>query len=193
VQKTDERDTLGFISVNVDPKAQPLRERLILDVAIDENLILNVTAQSTVMGDSDRAEFHELEFGLAIDAVGDDRLSEGDGDDLDSADNFEPGSVLLRANVSHRETDQSAIPGELMRELNPHYFDLRNRPPAVQDYEKLVYQPCSACGAGPVRMRAITVGSDDWSAGEWRAPWVNATLRRRSQHPSLCIGEWVAG
>jgi molecular chaperone DnaK len=145
VQKTDERDTLGFISVNVDAQAQPLRERLVLDVAIDENLILSVTAASTVRGDSDRAEFHELEFGLAIDAVGDDRLSEGDGDEVDSADSLEPGSVLLRANVFHRQTDQSVIPGELMRELNPHYFDLRNRPPAVQDYEKLVYQPCSAC------------------------------------------------
>lgn len=145
VQKTDERDTLGFISVNVDRKTEPLRERLVLKVAVDENLILSVAAESTVMGNTDRAEFHELEFGLAIDAMGEDSVLENHGDESDPADRLATGSVLLRPNVFHRDTDQSVIPGELMREMNPHYFDLRNCPPAIQDYEKLVYQPCSAC------------------------------------------------
>lgn len=162
VQKTDERDTLGFISVNVDRKTQPLRERLILKVAIDENLILSIAAESTVMDDTDRAEFHELEFGLAIDAMGEDSVLENHGNELDPVDSLATGSVLLRPNVFHRDTDKSVIPGELMREMNPHYFDLRNRPPAIQDYEKLVYQPCSACRqvrCECARLRAGATGS----------------------------------
>lgn len=146
VQVNDERDVLSVLSVGVDSGAQPLRERILLDVAIDQDLVLKVGVRSSVAQCSDDVEIHSLEFGLALPNVGKD--DEGLLDEEKETTTLRKtvkGSITLRSNVSNMNSDFTLVPGELMRQIDPYYFDLRRSPPAIQDYEKLYYQPCSYC------------------------------------------------
>jgi hypothetical protein len=65
-QKTDERISHGTLIVGVDPSAQPLLERLEMNVEIDHDLVVRVDVSSSLFGDSDRFEIHDLEFGIGL-------------------------------------------------------------------------------------------------------------------------------
>lgn len=145
VQLTDDRDVLGLMSVSVDSKQRPLIERLLLDVSVDENLILHASAKSTIAGESDFLEIHNLEFGLNVGPVG-----EGGPDKLQESERQHnkgnvPGTIQLRPNVAISNLDVSTVPGEVWYRWDEVYFDRRNNPPKEQDFEKTMYQPCSAC------------------------------------------------
>lgn len=145
IQKTDSRDTLNSISIKVDEKAEPLFERIELQINIDENLILNANAKSLIKGDEDSIEIHNLEFGLSLPAL------------KKNSDEYEQiklnhdeighvtGSISLRSNITDTQSN-ALVPGELLYKHNPYYFDRRNIKPEIQEYEKLYYQPCSNCG-----------------------------------------------
>lgn len=146
VQATDERHLLGLMAVAVDARQPPLLERLLLDIVIDENLVLSATASSTITGQSDSLEMHNLEFGLNI---GPDPSS-ADPENLDEEHRavsveHQLGMLQVRPNITRHATDLKSVPGETLYKWNPHYFDLRNAPPREQDFEKTMYQPCSAC------------------------------------------------
>lgn len=146
VQVTDDRDLLGMLSVNVDPRQRPLIERLLLDVGIDENLVLHAQAKSTIVGKTDALELHNLEFGLHVGPVG----ANEDAQKLDEAGASGPmakelGAVQLRSNIAVSATDVSTVPGEVWYKWDRVYFDRRQNPPYDQDFEKAMYQPCSAC------------------------------------------------
>ena len=66
VMPNEPRVHVENISVNVDRKARPFRERLELDVRITDDLILEAHARSLNVRDQDRREVHNLEFGLAF-------------------------------------------------------------------------------------------------------------------------------
>jgi molecular chaperone DnaK len=146
VQVTDERSLLGLLAVEVDSRQRPLLERLLLDVAIDENLVLSATASSTIAGKSDSMEFHNLEFGLHVGSApppdGDKKLD----DQKPAASGArEVGAIQVRSNIATHARDLRSVPGEILYRWNPHYFEFRNAPPQEQDFEKVMYQPCSAC------------------------------------------------
>ncbi|UBM09987.1 Hsp70 family protein [Cupriavidus metallidurans] len=146
VQVTDERSLLGLLAVGVDSRQPPLLERLLLDVSIDENLVLSAAASSTIAEKSDSLELHNLEFGLS---VGSEPPLEGE-QELDDEEpaapaEREPGAIQVRSNIATRANDLRSVPGEILYKWNRHYFDLRNSPPREQDFEKTIYQPCSAC------------------------------------------------
>lgn len=146
VQVTDERSLLGLLAVGVDSRQPPLLERLLLDVSIDENLVLSAAASSTIAEKSDSLELHNLEFGLS---VGSEPPVEGE-QELDDEEpaapaEREPGAIQVRSNIATRANDLRSVPGEILYKWNRHYFDLRNSPPREQDFEKTIYQPCSAC------------------------------------------------
>lgn len=146
VQVTDERDFLGMLSVGVDARQRPLIERLLLDVSIDENLVLHANAKSTIAGKSDSLELHNLEFGLNVGpSNSEDDMSKLDGEKEVNADLREVGAIQLRSNISVHATDITKVPGEVLYKWEPLYFDVRSKPPYEQEYEKLMYQPCSAC------------------------------------------------
>ncbi|MEX3944816.1 Hsp70 family protein [Paraburkholderia sp. BR10937] len=146
VQATDERSLLGLLAVDVDTSKPPLLERLLLDVAIDENLVLSATASSTIAGKSDSLELHNLEFGLHVGSEpGADGTQKLDEDEPAASSKHEIGAVQVRSNIATRANDLRSVPGEILYKTNPHYFDLRNSPPREQDFEKTIYQPCSAC------------------------------------------------
>lgn len=147
VLPNEPRVHLENISVKVDHKARPFRERLELDVRITDDLVLEAHARSLNAKDQDKREVHNLEFGLAFPDSGGGDTS---GDDVDAGrradiDGHETGGLSVRANVADRE-DLGLVPGEYLYEVHPHYFDARGNPPEVQVHEKLYYTPCAICG-----------------------------------------------
>lgn len=140
------RTHLENVTVKVDARAKPFHERLELDVCITDDLILDAHARSLNLKDQDRREIHNLEFGLAfpgpyrkgkLESVDDERVA---GQEPKSE-----GALSVRANVADRP-DLSLVPGELLYQYDPHYFDVRRDPPKYQDHERLYYVPCSFCG-----------------------------------------------
>lgn len=142
----DARIHLENVTVRVDSKARPFRERLELDVRINDDLILDAHARSLNIKDEDRKEVHNLEFGLSFPT----RDRTGQSDQFDDREDSE-GSAHIRASLSVRANvgateDDRLVPGELLYQYNPAYFDLRERPPQFQDDERLYYRPCAICG-----------------------------------------------
>src|SRR5690349_4647575 len=116
------RTHLENVTVHVDAKAQPFRERLELEVHINDDLILEAHARSLNLKDEDRREIHNLEFGLAFPTSSAEggEISDGNG----CADERPgKGTLSLRANVAGTE-DPGLVPGELLYEYDPHYFDV---------------------------------------------------------------------
>ncbi len=146
VQLSDPRDPIACATVNVDRRAQPFRERLELEVAIDHDLILRATARSLNAKDEQAVEVHALEFGLPVPLAG--QPSAGPEGDIPTAQDgaeHRPGDLVVRENVAH-EKDESLVPGELLATYKPSYFDRASRPPQEQVDERLYYEPCAVCG-----------------------------------------------
>jgi hypothetical protein len=146
VLPNDMRRPLANLVVQVDRKAAPFRERLSLDVAIDENLIFKATARSLNQGGVAEAEVHDLEFALALPTgkrgwLGEDSFP----DTAESGAHNEPGSLVMRSNIAAHE-DPKLVPGEVLYRFDQTYFDLRHDPPQLQVDELLYYAPCSICG-----------------------------------------------
>lgn len=64
------RIPLETLAVKVDRRARPFRERVELDLRINDDLILEAHARSLEVKDEDRREIHDLEFGLSFPIVG---------------------------------------------------------------------------------------------------------------------------
>ncbi|MEI8360459.1 MAG: Hsp70 family protein, partial [Deltaproteobacteria bacterium] len=144
-QSSDTRHPLGSIVVAVDSNARPFRERLELELRIDDDMILHASAWSSEIKDRAETEFHDLEFGISL--PGDRDASGGDPDPFDDgpARAHQPGDLVVRSNISS-ETDKSLVPGELLQSYEPSYFRRDAHPPQVQIEEWLYYQPCAVCG-----------------------------------------------
>ena len=148
VLPNDTRTHLQNLTIKVDSKAPPFRERLELDVRITDDLILEAHARSLNVKDQDRVEVHNLEFGLAFPSAGGGSGSRDDGPQSEHRHNrgeSSRGALSSRANVASRE-DLRLVPGEYLYQLRPHYFDSRDNPPKEQVHERLYYEPCLACG-----------------------------------------------
>lgn len=164
VQVNDERDILGTLAVSVDSNQRPLLERLLLDVTVDENLVLRSKGTSTIAGATDEVEVHTLEFGLQVGPGQDAGKTEG----LSSTDDAgshrgRPGDVQLRPNIATSDTDWSTVPGEVLYKFNPLYFNRASHtpPPAMQEHEKGMYEPCLSCRrvyCNCAQMRELSAG-----------------------------------
>ena len=147
VLATDPRVPLAHLVVKADAKAPPLKERLELDVQIDDNLILRASARSLNQQDHAAVEIHDLEFGVWFPQVG--RGSEPSAENMPLEQQRRtmqrPGDLVVRANVA-KEPDPALVPGELLYEHNRLYFDRRRNPPQEQVDELLYYAPCAVCG-----------------------------------------------
>lgn len=146
VLPNDRRNPLDNLVVAVDAKAKPFRERLELDVQVDDNLILGAQARSLNKRDMAETEVHNLEFGLSF--PGGNRAWKTGADAIDIAENpvtNRSGDLVFRSNIANRE-DPMLVPGELLYTYDRHYFDRRLNPPQIQDDERLYYEPCTLCG-----------------------------------------------
>lgn len=145
VLANDQRRPLCNMLLKVDAKASPFRERLSLEVNIDENLVLTATAWSLNQKGRAEAEVHDLEFALATPGAKNtwfhSNLLGEDGE----ASPHQQGDLSMRSNIAARE-DLSLVPGEVLYRDNPFYFRREMNPPQIQDEERLYYEPCSMCG-----------------------------------------------
>jgi molecular chaperone DnaK len=145
VLSDDKRRTLCNMVLKVDAMAHPFRERLELEVSVNEDLVLKVLAWSLNQKGRAETEIHDLEFALATPGaksawVQTDVLGEGGMAGPPS----ESGDLAMRSNLASRE-DYSMVPGEVMYGINPHYFRVDRNPPRIQVEEHLYYQPCVYC------------------------------------------------
>jgi len=144
VLANDTRRPLCNMLLQVDGKARPFRERISLEVNIDENLVLTATAWSLNQKGSAVAEVHDLEFALATPGARNNWLNpsllDADGDVSPS----ESGDLSMRSNIAASE-DEELVPGEVLYRHNPFYFRVENNPPKIQVEEHLYYQPCAIC------------------------------------------------
>lgn len=146
VLPNDRREPLENLVVEVDAQARPLRERLELNVRIDDNLILHAEAKSLNRKSIATAEVHNLEFGLSLPRA---NTSGSTGNNDSGYDGTgkpqERGTLALRSNIADRQDDR-LVPGEVLYRFNSNYFDVRSFPPEIQVEERLYYEPCSVCG-----------------------------------------------
>ena len=145
VLQGDERRSLCNMVLKVDAKAQPFRERLELDVSINEDLVLTAEAWSLNQKGRVAHEVHDLEFALATPGsksgwVRAALLEET----ANSVIRNEPGDLSMRSNLAARE-DVSLVPGEVLYKTNPFYFRVEQDPPHIQVEERLYYEPCAVC------------------------------------------------
>ncbi len=147
VVPNDRRNVLGTMTVRVHADAKPFLERIELDVAIDDNLILHGKARSTMAGDVAELQVHNLEFGVAIGGPSATAATdvEGAAEPSVRTDPAERGAVTIRANVAE-QVEHALVPGELWYKHHPEEFDTRRNPPRIQVEERLYYEPCSRCG-----------------------------------------------
>lgn len=145
VLANDKRRPLCNLLLKVDAKASPFRERLELEVSVDENLVLTATAWSMNQKGRAVAEVHDLEFALATPGARSSWLNSNllgkDGDGTA----HEPGDLSMRSNIAAREDDK-LVPGEVLYRVNPFYFRVEQDPPQIQVEERLYYEPCAMCG-----------------------------------------------
>ena len=143
----DERRSLCNMVLKVDAKAHPFRERLELDVSINEDLVLKAEAWSLNQKGRTEHEVHNLEFALATPGAksGWVRASLLDGTG-NTGRGSGPGDLAMRSNLAARE-DLGLVPGEVMARLDPTYFwtHTGQPPPQIQVDERLYYEPCSVC------------------------------------------------
>ena len=145
VLANDQRRPLCNMLLKVDKKAKPFRERLALEVNIDENLVLTATAWSLNQKGQTLAEVHDLEFALATPGARNSWLTADLlGDDGDVNPN-ESGDLAMRSNIATRE-DTSLVPGEVLYRDNPFYFRREMDPPQIQVDEYLYCKrPANPC------------------------------------------------
>lgn len=145
VYSGDIRRVLGNVVIPVDKKAAPFRERLGLELLIDENLILRATGRSLNLKGIGVVEIHDLEFALSLNLDKDFWQGDQSSNLIDDSVKNEPGSIVMRSNIADF-VDKKLVPGEVLYRFDPHYFDTRSAPPEFQVEERLYYEPCAACG-----------------------------------------------
>jgi actin-like ATPase involved in cell morphogenesis len=159
VSPSDPRRALCVTKVPVDPKAQPLLERIECHLQIDQDYVARITLRSTGRGAETSEEFHDLEFGLSLIQRGE----EGEPDEADkqakkassssSAQALANSNLLQRANLILDDPERGnhdemwrLVAGDLVDTWRPNYFDIRNRIATERQLqERNFYVPCARC------------------------------------------------
>lgn len=142
--RSDPRDEIGNLSLDVDKNARPFIERLTLRTTVDSDGVLQATAMSELRKHPETISLHDLEFGISLGTV---KSTEKRVEPMPStavAEPHEVGDLVARANITAKR-DDSLVPGELLYTYNSTYFSRAKNPPQVQDDERLYYQPCAIC------------------------------------------------
>lgn len=145
VLPNDKRRPLCHVLLDIDAKALPFRERLELDISVDENLVLTANAWSLNKNDEAVAEVHDLEFALVTPGAHGTWLKTDLFGKEGCDDSREIGSLAMRSNIA-ASVDEGLVPGEVVYRYNPYYFRVERDPPQIQVEEHLYYRPCSLCG-----------------------------------------------
>ena len=150
LQRSDPRRIYTTLMLQVDPQARPLAERLDVKLEIDDNLVVNVSAESTMRQDQVEAVIHDLEFGLRLDGRGEltpDGRANGARSthatyarqSIHARPVTDPSAIALRSNVTQHDTRTGLIPGEMIQ------WDVRLPIADRQHQEHVYYIPCGNC------------------------------------------------
>ncbi|WP_016692139.1 Hsp70 family protein [Rhodococcus rhodochrous] len=145
-QRSDPRDELGNLSIDVDKHARPFIERLTLRTVVDADGVLHATGRSELRKIPETVSLHDLEFGISLgSASAVSGIADDPGPPVEvREEDPERGAVVIRANIADRK-DDSYVPGELLYTYNSTYFSRAKNPPEIQVDERLYYQPCGVC------------------------------------------------
>ncbi|MER9971187.1 Hsp70 family protein [Mesorhizobium sp. M0060] len=170
-RSSDKRTALLTLTVLVDPEASPLLERIICDLSIDHDYVAKASLRSTARGDVREAEFHDLDFALA--------LPHNDGDPAKHSDKHSDkpnGSaagptpiaaglvnVVQRTNIVFSPGDDDRVdafwrfvPGDIIGEYQSGYFDVRSTLATTRQHEERdFYQPCASCKRLLTEIKAV--------------------------------------
>ncbi|HEX2942813.1 MAG TPA: hypothetical protein VHO91_17315, partial [Rhodopila sp.] len=166
VQATDERETLCSLSVAVNPKTEPLFERLCCKVRLDHDYVAHVQVCSKGRGAVAKTEIHRLDFGLALLPALPDRNGAANNGGP-SAETAAPpgtarihggaGAVAFRPNVvpfgNSTVRLRHAVAGDVAKLFWPSMFnqDTPERTQRQHD-EAMYYAPCSICRRNPYQI-----------------------------------------
>lgn len=145
VQRSDPRDDIDSLSLDVDRRARPFIERLQLVTSLDPDGIVEVRAQSDLFKSWKTKALHDLQFGISLGSATTtaDRTAEPGLPPAEAPP--EAGSLVVRSNLADKR-DDAYVPGELLYTYNSTYFSRALHPPQIQVDERLYYQPCAVCG-----------------------------------------------
>ncbi|EAS50776.1 possible chaperone protein [Aurantimonas manganoxydans SI85-9A1] len=163
VPSTAPRVTLHSVSVAVDPKANPLIERVTCNLEIDHDYVAKAVLRSLGRKDTQQIEFHDLDFALSLPIDRPDLDDEEDEPLPPASKKPSVGPDLIRVrdvNLAQRtnvaldvkgdnRTDPywRVVPGDLVDRYKPNHFDTRSDTASPrQREERLFYQPCVHCG-----------------------------------------------
>ncbi len=159
----DTRVALCVAKVEVDPKEQPLVERIECHLQIDHDYIAKVTLRSTGRRDAQSVEFHDLEFALALPNArpsdpppsGNQLAVERPVRGAASSNMFQRTNVALPPDDYASDELWRSVPGDLVALWRPHYFDTRKDIATPrQREERNFYAPCARCGRFVSQIRA---------------------------------------
>ncbi|OQQ26368.1 hypothetical protein A4U94_21530 [Prescottella equi] len=145
-QRSDPRDEIANLSLDVDANAAPFIERLTLTTRIDSDGVLHATAMSDLTRRPESVSLHDMEFGISLGSAGvcaTKADAPGPSGPTDT-DAFESGDLVVRSNIADKK-DDFYVPGELLYTYNSTYFSRAKNPPQIQEDERLYYQPCAVC------------------------------------------------
>ncbi|QBQ53823.1 Hsp70 family protein [Nitrosococcus wardiae] len=143
----DPRRSYATLLVAVDEEAAPLTERLNINVNIDHDLVVTVTASSSMVGHLSEREIHNLEFGLSMgQGVKEQTNPDNSNGQRNNEVNLkrEVGAIKFRSNIVRGDQSWDLVPGDLVKKY-------RNRLPPLweptrrQHDEKMYYVPCTYC------------------------------------------------
>lgn len=171
VQPGDDRETLCTVQVDVNPKTEPLFERLHCEVRLDHDYVAHVHVTSVGRGAVAEGEIHRLDFGLEIlptpaegDADGRGTDAGGSSGEMTRLTGTAPikgkiGAVAFRPNIAssgeHRGNLRHAVAGDVARKYWPAMFN-PDHPEATrrQHDEAMYYIPCAMCGRNLYQIEA---------------------------------------
>ena len=141
ILNNDLRVTLANMVLKVDENSDPFKERLSINLKLDDNLILFLEASSDKSGEASETEIHELEFSLKFPDIN--ASSNGGEEDsiieIPDSEAGSPGELTMRSNLSQSDKDYSMIPGELARKVRPQLLNRMNPSYSEMQAEEDIY------------------------------------------------------
>lgn len=156
---SDPRITLCIASVDVDPAADPLLERIECELQIDHDYVAKAILTSSARNDTQSFEFYDLDFGLSLprdpsndEAEQIDQLSPSLGE-AGCSKSLSKSNLTQRVNVTIDTRDYGGedylwqrVPGDLVAMYRESYFAYPCEASKLQMRERNFYLPCSRCG-----------------------------------------------
>jgi hypothetical protein len=167
VQPSDQRETVCVLNLGVDSSARPFLERIECHLHIDHDYVAHAVIRSNGSGAEAAAEFHQLDFALALPMTtgsaggnpkgagrpgGNDQLLKTT--EVKSKTAAPISNICLRSNVTE-ETRWTLVPGDLIAIWKPHYLVATSSEPSrLQREEEMYYRPCALCKRTLYEIRA---------------------------------------